>query len=149
MKKIKFILFVFFISNCHLAVFSNNDINYNEDSRLKANISFTENKGQVSDQNFKAQPNVLYSGTDGSLVFHLKNKGISYQLSRVETWNTTDSFLPKKNHGTSHKDPKQITTFRLDINWLNANTNANIINGEALDGYNNYYLDHCPNGALN
>ena len=49
-------------------------------------ISFTENKGQVCDQNYKPRPDVLFSGTDGQITFHLKNDGISYQLKRVDTW---------------------------------------------------------------
>ena len=49
-------------------------------------INFTENKGQVHDQNYKARPDVLFGGTDGSLVFHLKKDGVSYQLSKVNNW---------------------------------------------------------------
>ena len=53
--------------------------------KTNASVVFTENKGQVHDQHYKSRPDVLFSGTDGNLTFHLKNNGISYQLCRVNT----------------------------------------------------------------
>ena len=37
-------------------------------------IPFIENKGQISDQNYKSRPDVLFSGEAGDLVFHLRDK---------------------------------------------------------------------------
>ncbi len=128
--------------------------NTQEGLRAKASndINFTENKGQVCDQNYKPRPDVLYSGTDGQLVFHLKNNGISYQLNRIDSWKKRENISHRKTP-TELKDtslvPDQSTIYRLDINWLNANTKAAITKGDALEGYNNYYLEQCPNGALN
>ncbi|MBI3520282.1 MAG: T9SS type A sorting domain-containing protein, partial [Bacteroidetes bacterium] len=108
-------------------------------------VSFTENKGQVHDQNYKARPDVLFSGTDGQLIFHLKNNGISYQLNKTDSWKeVTDNHLKGKR-----REVDQSTIYRLDINWLNANTHANVSKGKAYQGFNNYYLETCPNGALN
>jgi hypothetical protein len=123
-------------------------------------VSFTENKGQVCDQNYKPRPDILFSGSDGQLNFHLKNNGISYQLNRVDTWKENSPSLTLSKGGrieqkstalslSNGKVPDQSTIYRLDITWLNANTKANIMNGKALEGYNNYYLEQCPNGALN
>src|ERR1035437_4250556 len=114
-------------------------------------ITFKENKGQVSDQFYKPRPDILFSGTDGKLVFHLKNNGISYQLSRVDDPSLA---LPKGEStspmpfGKGERVPEQITTYRLDVDWLNANTNATITKGETIEGYDNYYLESCPNGAI-
>jgi len=47
---------------------------------------FIENKGQVSDQNGQACPDVLFSSNAGGLVYHLRTSGISYQLSQVQRW---------------------------------------------------------------
>ncbi|MBL7912153.1 MAG: gliding motility-associated C-terminal domain-containing protein [Bacteroidia bacterium] len=112
-------------------------------------ISFKENKGQVSDQFYKLRPDILFSGTDGQLVFHLKNNGISYQLNRVDSWKKQDGMAPIRHSKGIEAQPDQITVYRLDINWLNANTNALIKKGEALEGFDNYYLEACPQGALN
>jgi len=111
----------------------------------QTNISFTENKGQVHDQNYKPRPDVLFGGNDGGLVFHLKTNGLSYQLSRVDSWKEEIDERTKEKR----KEINKSTTYRLDINWLNANTNANILKGKAYEGFNNYYSESCPNGAIN
>jgi hypothetical protein len=120
--------------------------------KTTSGISFTENKGQVCDQNYKPRPDVLFSGTDGQLTFHLKNNGISYQLNRIDAWKKREDSEQRKTP-LALKDtslvPDQSTIYRLDINWLNANTKANITKGNHLEGYNNYYLEQCPNGAVN
>lgn len=82
-------------------------------------ITFTENKGQVCDQNKKARPDILFSGSNGHMVYHLRSQGISYQLSR--------------NKHTA------IDIYRLDVNWLGANKNASVQKDEAIEGYDNYY----------
>jgi gliding motility-associated-like protein len=112
-------------------------------------ISFTENKGQISDQFYKPRPDVLFSGTAGDLVFHLKQNGISYQMTRVDKWKTPDtgqSFQAFKMKNV--KFPEELTVYRLDVDWINSNRNCKIEKGDATEGFNNYYLESCPNGAL-
>jgi hypothetical protein len=137
-------------------LFGNNNPNYPKGFSPKTNtgIVFTENKGQVHDQDYKSRPDVLFSGTDGNLTFHLKNNGISYQLYRVDTWQKESDVIKKHAEPKIKKEdeklvPDQITIYRLDINWLNANTNAKITKQNPLAGFNNYYLENCPDGALN
>ncbi len=110
-------------------------------------ICFTENKGQVRDQDQRARPDVLFSGTDGQLVYHLKNNGISYQLNKVKSWKKI--LVPGK--GINQKEqttPDQIDVYRLDVNWVNVNVKAGIKTGAALEGHENYYTRGCANGAL-
>jgi hypothetical protein len=151
--KLSAIIFLILLST---SIFANKTPNYPKDFSPKTNssISFTENKGQIHDQNYKSRPDVLFGGSDGNLVFHLKNNGISYQLNRVDTWKKESDLI--KNHADAkiQKDDEklvadQTTIYRLDINWLNVNTNAELIKQNPLDGFNNYYLENCPNGALN
>ena len=147
------IIFLILLST---SIIANKTPNYPKGFSPKNNsaISFTENKGQIHDQNYKSRPDVLFGGSDGNLVFHLKNNGISYQLNRVDTWKKESDLI--KNHPDA-KIPKddeklvadQRTIYRLDINWLNANTDAEVTKQKPLDGFNNYYLENCPNGALN
>ena len=147
------IIFLILLST---SIFANKTPNFPKGFSPKTNsaISFTENKGQIHDQNYKSRPDVLFGGSDGNLVFHLKNNGISYQLNRVDTWKKEIDLI--KNHADAkiQKDEEklvadQTTIYRLDINWLNANTNAELTKQNPLDGFNNYYLENCPNGALN
>jgi len=111
-------------------------------------ISFKENKGQVSDQFYNPRPDILFSGTDGKLSYHLKNNGISYQLSRVDSWKKREVNSAQLNKGNENM-PDQVTMYRLDINWLNANSHASIKKEKEIEGYDNYYLEVCPQGALN
>ena len=110
-----------------------------------AGIVFTENKGQVYDQNHKARPDVLYGAMAGNLGVHIKKTGVSYQLCRVDEWKEIeDEFTHEKR-----KEIGKQTVYRIDINWQDANTNFSQSTDETLPGYNNFYLESCPNGALN
>jgi len=113
-------------------------------------VNFKENKGQVSDQFYKPRPDVLFSGTDGKIQFHLKNNGISYQLCKVSdrAAEKTVSHLPFYK-GRNRIVPAEKTIYRIDVNWLNTTTSPQIVKGEALPDFENYYGETCPDGALN
>jgi gliding motility-associated-like protein len=114
-------------------------------------VSFKENKGQIGDQFSNPRPDVLFTGNSGNLVFHLRNTGVSYQLYRVDSWNNiTDEQIAFHLHKhLGDKTPKQTTIYRLDIDWVGANSNSAILKQEALPGYDNYYTEVCPNGVTN
>jgi len=107
-------------------------------------LNFIENKGQVHDQNYQSRPGVLYSATAGNMVVHIKNTGVSYQLYRV------DKYKEREDPNTKEKsfEIEQQTIYRIDLNWLNYNTRFTKTEDEALPGFNNYYLQNCPSGAL-
>lgn len=117
----------------------------NKTPDVKQAISFTENLGQITDQNYKQRPDVLFGGSDGQMTFHIKRSGISYQLYK------TDELKESENEITNEKVKRifKQTIFRIDLKWLNNNTNFTITKDKAIPGLNNYYLSHCPNGALN
>lgn len=107
----------------------------------KSQISFTENKGQICDQNYKSRTDVLYSGSDGQLAFHIKKSGISYQLYRVDSWK-------EEEIGTMHekmKVPDLSTIYRIDLNWVNANKDFERKAQGALPGTSNYYQEYIEN----
>ena len=117
----------------------------------KSVVSFTENKGQISDQNYNPRPDVLFSGAANGLTFHIRKDGISYQTSRVDSWKEQDENLPEGmvEEGKIDSVPDQMTIYRTDINWLGFNKDYTIESGEAKAGFNNYYLPSCPEGAMN
>ena len=117
----------------------------------KSSVSFTENKGQISDQNYNPRPDVLFSGEANGLTFHIRKDGISYQTSRVDSWKQQDENLPEgmREEGKTDSIPDQMTIYRTDINWLGFNKDYTIENGESTAGFNNYYLPSCPDGAMN
>ena len=117
----------------------------------KSSVSFTENKGQISDQNYNPRPDVLFSGAANGLTFHIRKDGISYQTSRVDSWKQQDENLPEgmREEGKTDSVPDQMTIYRTDINWLGFNRDYTIENGESTAGFNNYYLPSCTDGAMN
>jgi len=120
---------------------------YNQNTKSSATVSFEENKGQVKDQHWQPRPDVLFSGESNGLVYHIRENGISYQLSRVESWKEEDDHfgLPKIDSMESRMMADEIGIYRIDVNWLNANQNCEVVKGKALHGYTNYY--NVPDGV--
>lgn len=112
----------------------------------KPNFTFTENKGQVSDQYFHPRPDVLFTAAGRGLDYYLRNTGISYQLSRVDSWQLHAN---KRCGGNKidNKVPAVTTIYRVDVTWQNMNPNFTLQYDDALQGYNNYYSEVCPNGV--
>ncbi|MFM2017647.1 MAG: hypothetical protein RL007_1303 [Bacteroidota bacterium] len=112
-------------------------------------VSFTENKGQVADQNGNPRPDVRFSGTTSGMAFHLRNNGISYELNRVDSWKSMDiPGLSAPEATQAFRTADQITTYRIDLNWLGANTAGTITTENQLPGTNSYYFPVCPDGVL-
>ncbi len=108
-------------------------------------LFFTENKGQIVDQNYNPRPDVLFSGKRNNLTFHLRNDGISYQLNRID--NYKEVVDPKTN--LIHKKVNRQTIYRIDVNWLNSNPAYQLIKGNPSESESNYYTAGCPEyGAL-
>ncbi len=105
---------------------------------------FTENKGQIADQFYKPRPDVLFAGTEGPLTFHLRKTGISYQQFRTDKW--TDETDPLTNKKI--KLPSQTTIYRVDVNWLNSNTDPVVQKNFPTEGVSNFYLTNCPDGVF-
>ena len=106
-------------------------------------LCFTENKGQVHDQHFALRPDVLFSGQAGSLAFHLKHDGISYQLySFEEVKNTNKNSVVNK----TTEIVKQIQ--RVDIHWPGCNINSEVVTDENVPGFSHYFNEACPNGVM-
>src|SRR4051812_45516193 len=80
----------------------------------KNRISFTENKGQVHDQNYKPRPDVLYGVMTGDMAVHIKNNGVSYQLFRVDSWKERESKIPMQ---AMPKEIDKQTIYRIDLTW--------------------------------
>jgi hypothetical protein len=108
-----------------------------------ANISFTENKGQMHDQNYNPRPDVLFGAMAGSMTFHLKTNGLSYQLTRADRFKNVED--PKTKQ--IHKEVDQQTIYRIDLQWLNANKHFTTTTDKALPGYDHYYTEGCPEGG--
>ena len=110
----------------------------------KNKISFTENKGQIVDQNNLKRNDVLFNGQSGGLSYFIKESGVSYQLHKVEKWSDTEDI----SKGI-FKRPLETSIYRVDINWLNTNKNYEVKKGEEIASSYNYYTSSFPEGIHN
>ncbi len=141
-------LFTFFLLNLIIfSAFSQKDITSFSSSQNA--ILFHENKGQVSDQNFKPRNDVLFSLAKKDLVIFFRNNGYIYQFYNVETKKQPDVDTSASFILNLKKREMKVNTYRLDVEWLNCNINASIQKENPDDAYCNYYLQSCPDGALN
>jgi len=106
--------------------------------------SFTENKGHLSDQHGAQRRDILCYGSDGSVNYYLKNDGVSYQL--VSDLYPANRHMKSKREQNDDLESSTVLIQRIDINWLNANSSANISFGNELPAYINYYSPHAPEG---
>jgi hypothetical protein len=120
---------------------------FNDQLSKQNTVVFEENKGQMKDQHWQPRPDVLYYGKSEGMNYYIRNNGMSYQLSRVESWKEEDDkHLPVlSDDKEKRKVPDQIGTYRVDAEWKNHNSNFTVEKGRALDGYTNYY--NVPDGV--
>jgi hypothetical protein len=109
------------------------------DDEKNKSIMFTENAGQVQDQNGVHRADIYFSGHDKGLSFFLRNNGVSYQITKVSGEN-------KKGAGSLHREVKKLSdkvvthsVYRLDITWLACNEHASIIKDKAVNEVTNFY----------
>lgn len=103
---------------------------------------YRENKGQVGDQFGYPRNDVLFSGSNGHSTFHLLSTSISYQFVEVVNWKEK---MNLKTHKLE-RSPALSNIYRLDLQWLGANSNHKVRTGELAPGYDNFYSHVCPNG---
>ena len=75
----------------------------NRTPQMDHSVSFTENKGQITDQFLKPRKDILFSGNNGAMDFHIRKNGISYQQYKVTSWNKfKDPGTEKVKIGRAH-----------------------------------------------
>ena len=109
---------------------------FNDQLSKQNTVVFEENKGQMKDQHWQPRPDVLYYGKSEGMNYYIRNNGMSYQLSRVESWKDEDDKLQTQltDKKDKRKVPDQIGTYRVDAEWKNHNSNFSVEKGTALDG---------------
>jgi len=129
--------------------------NYN-DQWLNKNFNekgFTENRGQIVDQNAKPNPAVMYLLNGNGLNIQVKQSGFSYDIFTIERKSKDVLGKAKLIHKLPGKDiPKEEITYhfhRIDITLLGSNPKAQVIAEGKSDDYTNCYnVEHAPDGIL-
>lgn len=103
-------------------------------------VQFEENRGQVKDQYAQPRTDVLFSGTTQGVQFHIRANGISYQLSRANGGaGAEQSQGPAHTASGSLPVAAEITSHRIDIDWVAAETDPAFGTAGENPAYTNYY----------
>jgi len=124
-------------------------------------IIFTENKGQLVDMKKQLRPDILFSAKNGGDIY-VRKSGVSYVLNNLADINKKAEIIEhnlrkKGEHNPARieneknellKDEK-ITVQRIDMDFINGNPQPEIEKLNKVEGYENYYYSHCPQGIRN
>jgi len=106
---------------------------------------FEPNLGQVGDFEGKKVKDVLFIVKEKGFSIFFKKEGVSYVIYKAEGNSKSKLFNQEQDIENT-----KLNYARIDVDLLNANIKkSKIIYEEPLPGYSNYYLAHCPEGALN
>jgi gliding motility-associated-like protein len=149
----RYLSHILFVLTFQAFSISPSQLPFNEAPKSDKTIGFTQNKGQISDYNYKTKEDILYSGTINDLSYYLKNSGVIYQLYKVESWKKVEGVkdfvsLNKIRPEPEFTTPDQLSIWRIDIDWINCNLHAKKTEEKPLSGYDNYFFESCPDGAL-
>jgi hypothetical protein len=147
---------------------------YNQ--KVDRSLQFEENKGQLVDVNGVPVPQVKYSAAYNGAQLYFTPLGVSYVFSKVDNAYRNGQYLapiltaagylnalayepsdspfefkvrkdiPRGNTYTKDNLPKDLHLHRVDVSFVGANPNAQIIAENPVDGVNHFYLGHAPNG---
>jgi hypothetical protein len=108
---------------------------------------FIENRGQIIGTDKKPVPEVkFYSGTIGSTQAFFTPTRVSYVFPKIEITPKVHSLNFVKELTRNDSMPQITALYRMDVEFVGANSNAQIIGGEQSSEYTNYYFAHCSQG---
>ncbi|OSZ81942.1 hypothetical protein CAP35_01330 [Chitinophagaceae bacterium IBVUCB1] len=97
-------------------------------------IFFIENKGQIIDQNNNLRHDIQFKLEAPGINIFIGNGQMHYQWYKVEEQSPDLSIIDKRS------ETIQLNSYRMDVELLNANPNAEFIIEEKTEYYENYLL---------
>ncbi len=120
-------------------------------------VGFKENRGQIMDQNGHPNNAVKYLLNTNGLNVQLKKNGFSYDVYEVKKHPTKHHIQEKSTFPSLANDDKKVPDYtleyvfhRIDIDFVNSNSNVQLISNEESNDYDNYYnVPNKPEGIVN
>ncbi|HYG50573.1 MAG TPA: PKD domain-containing protein, partial [Flavobacteriales bacterium] len=117
----------------------------------KAQLKFTENKGQLHYFHGKSASDVLFYADAGNVRYLIRTTGVSYILSNPLVDQKGNAFTkpgePVEGDDKT-RDSLVASGWRVDMNWIKSNLNPGIETGKPFRYKQNYYTPEFPNGLL-
>jgi hypothetical protein len=114
-------------------------------------FSFTENKGQIVDQNGSQRSDIDFKISLSGMNIFLGDGQIHYQwnksLSEQKQPDIRIEDIIKLKHSPAKKVEEKVQTYRLDVKLVGANISSPVISEEKQEYYETYYLANC-NGKM-
>jgi gliding motility-associated-like protein len=125
--------------------------------KRKQTIGFKENKGQIIDQNGKQNDAVKYLLNSRGLNVQLKKNGFSYDVYETKKHPIKQRIEEKIAFPSLEHNDKKVPGYtleyrfhRIDIDFVNANPNVELVTDKASSDYDNYYnVPNKPEGIIN
>jgi hypothetical protein len=127
--KLKKHIFILALCGISLAARSQQTTPAKEKAAYRAPAAFTENLGQVTDNEGKPHPEIKFTAALDGIRLFFRADGVSYVFSK------------DNDAGTDY--------YRTDLAFPGANSSARITGEEKQAGKMNYYLPQCPDGITN
>jgi len=107
-------------------------------------LTFTENKGQLTDLKGNLRPDILFCSMQKGMNIYIKNNSIIYLFQE----RVGSKLLPMGQNSLTENNTGQLHTYRIEMKLSGSNPNALVeVEGEQA-GVTNFYLPHCPQGIL-
>ena len=107
-------------------------------------IRFTPNMGQIVDTDQEPRPDIRYVTHSKGLSLYLSDTRLSYVFTRVE--GDVEYFRRTDGHRDAEHPEPVLHSYRMDLEFLGASPEPEIITDEQSSDYTNFYLAHIPQG---
>ncbi len=125
--------------------------NRNPDNYKLSSNGFFENKGQITDQNYNANPAVKYLLCSPGFNVQLRQTGFSYDTYTEKVDSGRLSAVNErmtKLKGKKQPIPMVRNYHRVDVELLGCNPNAQLVAEGKSTAYYNYFTAGCPQGGV-
>jgi hypothetical protein len=140
---------IFVVSHAVSQTSDNSLISDVQITKLTGPLGFIENKGQFLDENKKPRTDLLYLFIRNGMKVQLMKNRISFELTAVEANYDFDEATGFPHYYELDPEdrpspPVKYYTNRIDVEFVGANPNPEIISEEMMPDYLNYYLAFTP-----
>jgi hypothetical protein len=110
---------------------------------------FVENKGQFVGSDGNLQPDLLFRADIGKAQVYLSRQGLSIVLVSQDV--SPQPFEDMEGEAAEKMRMLQavLKLERMDMHFVGANPNVEVLKSDAGNSVEHYYLGHCPDGVTN